>query len=68
MIDILESVPYGQDNALSSREIWRTVDTWAEATVQHNLNRLAESGAIKRCQQKTLGIAFRWRYWREAGV
>lgn len=66
MIDIINSVPFGQDNALSSREIWRKFDCWAEITVQGHLNKLAESGAIKRARQQTIGIAFRWLYFREA--
>lgn len=68
MIDIIDSVPFGQADALSSREIWRATDCWAEATIQGHLNKLAEAGAIKRCQQKTVGIAFRWRYYREVAA
>ncbi len=64
--EIANSVPFGHDNALSSREIWRALDCWAETSVQHDLNRLAVSGAIKRRQQPTIGSAFRWLYWREA--
>lgn len=68
MIDITPHVPFGQDNALSSRVIAAATDCVSEADVQHTLNRLAESGAIKRCQQKTVGIAFRWIYWREGAA
>lgn len=66
MIDIIDNVPFGQDNALSSREIWRAVDCWAEETVSNNLKRLADDGAIARCRQPTMGTAFRWLYYREA--
>lgn len=66
MIDIINSVPIGQDNAMSSREIWRALDCWAEETVSNNLRRLADAGEIKRLMQPTLGLAFRWLYYREA--
>jgi predicted transcriptional regulator len=66
MPELMSSVPFGSDSALSAREIWRALDCWAEVSVQHNLNRLAEAGTIKRRQQPTVGIAFRWIYWREA--
>lgn len=68
MTDIVNHVPFGSDNALSAREIWRRVDMWAESTLQNQLNRLAESGAIKRRQQTTLAPAFRWIYWREGAA
>lgn len=66
MTEILNSVPFGQTNALSARAIWRMVDCDSEMSVQHDLNNLAESGAIKRERQDTLGVAFRWIYYREA--
>lgn len=68
MIDIIASVPIGQDNAQSSREIWRAHDCWAEETISNNLKRLADAGAIQRRQQPTLGYAFRWLYWREGAA
>ena len=66
MIEIISHVPVGQDNALSSREIWRKMDCWAEQSVSQNLTRLAESREIKRRAERTMGSAFRWLYWREA--
>lgn len=68
MIDIIQAVPFGHDNAISSREIWRSNDCWAENTIGMCLNKLAEDLAIKRRQQPTHGIAFRWIYWREAAA
>jgi len=66
MIEVISHVPIGQDSALSAREIWRAVDCWAEHTVATSLTALVESGAVKRRKQPTIGIAFRWIYWREA--
>lgn len=68
MTDIIIHVPFGFDNALSAREIWRTIDCWAEETIRHDLMRLSESGVIKRGQQTTHAPAFRWIYWREGSA
>jgi predicted transcriptional regulator len=66
MIDVTPHVPFGESNALSTREIWRTLDCWAEETVGQNLYKLSEEGKIKRRAQTVQGSTFKWVYWREA--
>ena len=64
MIDIIDHVPFGQDNALTSREIWKRVDCWAETTIAKNLRELADSGAIKRDRRET-AAGMKYIFWRE---
>ncbi len=60
---LLECVPVGRDNALSSRSIWHIVDLWAEVTVANYLAKMHRDGLICR-DTKTIYCGPMHVWWR----
>jgi hypothetical protein len=44
--DLLELVPIGENNAVSSRVLWQQLDKWAAESVRVQLNRMAAQDMI----------------------
>ncbi|SHJ71689.1 hypothetical protein SAMN05444159_1303 [Bradyrhizobium lablabi] len=69
MNEIVNAIPFGSDNALSSREIWKRVDAFSPDVVANRLAQLADLKAIKsRKEPASSQQGFKWIYWREAAV
>lgn len=45
--DLLKLVPVGEENAVSSRLLWRQIDRWAADSVRVQLNKMAAEGLIE---------------------
>jgi DNA-binding PadR family transcriptional regulator len=46
--DLLEIVPIGEANALSSRLLWQQLGMWSLASIRARLNDMAAAGLIER--------------------
>ena len=54
---LLEIVPVGEENAVSSRLLWQQLGMWSLASIRQRLNEMAAAGFIERK-----------RVWRDAGL
>jgi Ribonuclease G/E len=45
--DLLKLIPVGEENAVSSRVLWRQIDRWAADSVRTQLGRMAAEGLIE---------------------
>jgi hypothetical protein len=54
--DLLQIVPLGEENAVSSRLLWQQLGMWSLAGIRQRLNEMAAAGVIERK-----------RVWRDAG-
>lgn len=57
-------IPFGEDDALTARAIWRIMDCWSEAGTKDCLAKLVDAGAVKRRRMGTPS-GFQWIYWQE---
>lgn len=65
MAEILKSVPVGEANATSSREIWKAVDCWAEVTISRRLAEATDAKQVRR-RKHEIKHGFVYLYWRES--
>lgn len=53
--DLYRLVPCGEENAVTSRLIWRQLGLWSPATVKGRLNVLAAEGRLERKMVRVAG-------------
>lgn len=67
--EVFNAVPFGPDNALSARAIWKKADIWAESTFANKLNALVDMGKVNRRKASANGAPisekqYQYIYWR----
>jgi hypothetical protein len=65
--DLLELIPTGEENAVSSLLLWRQLGLWSPVSIEHKLNEMAAEGLIERKRGRYSGretsLYFRPRGW-----
>jgi len=46
--ELLKLVPFGEENAVTGRLLWRQLGMWSAASIKHKLNEFAAAGLIER--------------------
>jgi hypothetical protein len=46
--DLFAVVPIGEENAVTSRLLWKHLGMWSAASIKHKLNEMAAAGLIER--------------------
>jgi hypothetical protein len=55
--DLLELVPTGEENAVSSLLLWRQLGLWSHVSIKRKLNEMAAAGLIERKRGRYSGRA-----------
>ncbi|MBR1156637.1 hypothetical protein [Bradyrhizobium sp. JYMT SZCCT0428] len=53
--ELINSIPIGEENAISALEIWKRVSLWSHVTVKEKLRGMAADGLIERKQVSNAG-------------
>jgi hypothetical protein len=46
--DLIAVVPIGEENAVTSRLLWKHLGMWSAASIKHKLNEMAAAGLIEQ--------------------
>jgi len=46
--DLLKVLPFGEENAVTSRLLWKHQGMWPVASIKHKLNEMAAAGLMER--------------------
>ena len=64
--DLIEVVPIGEENAVTSNLLWKQLGMWSAASIKHKLNEMAEAGLIEQKrvlrEGRQTNLYFRLRY------